>query len=192
MAKPWDKRGQETGKAYTAFLAYLSLGLKRSLPATAEKLQRPPRYLSTLKGWSARYGWTSRAAAYDREQLDRDIAARREAQERARQRFVDDADIYAETIRELAEGRPGDTALEFRDSYANPIVKPSTRLQAAIHGLALAGVDRPKRVELSGPDGDAIEHKVQHEIDALSDEEFERLRATVLGDPENGETRKPT
>lgn len=68
--KPWDQRDDETGKAYTAFTAYLACGFHRTLKATALKLGQPERYAVTLKGWCTKHDWVSRAAAHDQAALD--------------------------------------------------------------------------------------------------------------------------
>ena len=63
--KPWERRDNETSKAYEAFSIYRDMGPDRSLGKVAEKLQKS----ETLMGrWSSAYDWVKRAALWDDEQ----------------------------------------------------------------------------------------------------------------------------
>lgn len=71
--QPWERRQDESTKAYEAFSTYRDMGRERSLSKVAEKLQKS----DTLIGrWSRTYGWVERAAKWDDEQdrLEREIA----------------------------------------------------------------------------------------------------------------------
>lgn len=61
----WDRKPEESAKAYAAFTVYRDLGPSRTLRAAAKALQRGR---SLLDHWSARYGWVVRAEAYDAQQ----------------------------------------------------------------------------------------------------------------------------
>jgi len=66
LSNPWDRRPDETDKAYHAFATYLDLGPDRSLEKTRLKLAKEsPGYVRTLKKWSAEREWVTRAGAYD-------------------------------------------------------------------------------------------------------------------------------
>lgn len=66
ISRLWDKRPDESDKAYRALTAYLDLGPDRSLEKTRHKLSKEsPGYLRTLKKWSADHEWVARATAYD-------------------------------------------------------------------------------------------------------------------------------
>lgn len=63
--KPWDRRENETSKAYEAFCVYRDMGTDRSLGKVAAKLQKS----ETLMGrWSGCNDWVERAAQWDDEQ----------------------------------------------------------------------------------------------------------------------------
>ena len=68
MAKqpdPWERREDESTKAYEAFCIYRDMGIQRSLSKVAEELQKS----DTLMGrWSRTYDWVERAAQWDSEQ----------------------------------------------------------------------------------------------------------------------------
>lgn len=66
----WARQDGETAKAFKAFGIYRSMAAnKRSSARVAAQVGH--RQPSTCKGWSARYQWVSRAAAWD-EELDRE------------------------------------------------------------------------------------------------------------------------
>ena len=73
--QPWERRPEESTKAYEAFCTYRDMGRERSLSKVAEKLQKS----DTLIGrWSRTYGWVERAAKWDDEQdrIERETALR--------------------------------------------------------------------------------------------------------------------
>lgn len=64
---PWDRREQETTRAFEAFQVYLELGPRRSIRAVADRGQKPsgrPFRLPTLFDWSSKHAWPERAKAY--------------------------------------------------------------------------------------------------------------------------------
>ena len=75
-AHPWDRLPTETAKAYAAFLAFVSLGARRSVreaarqhhakATSAEEISgRERTTVRTWIGWSARHHWISRSLARD-------------------------------------------------------------------------------------------------------------------------------
>ena len=73
--EPWDRRENETTKAYEAFCIYRDMGRERSLSKVAERLQKS----DTLMGrWSRENKWVDRAAKWDDEQdrIERETAQR--------------------------------------------------------------------------------------------------------------------
>lgn len=65
---PWDRRKEETTRAFEAFQVYLELGPRRSIRAVANRGQEPsarPFRLPTLFEWSSKHAWPERAKAYD-------------------------------------------------------------------------------------------------------------------------------
>lgn len=76
--KPWDRRAEETTKAYEAFCTYRDMGRERSLSKVAKELQKS----ETLMGrWSGQHDWVKRAAKWDDEQdrIEREIAQKEQA-----------------------------------------------------------------------------------------------------------------
>jgi hypothetical protein len=86
---PWDRRPDESGKAYRAFKAYLSLPLgKRTLIKAYKELKKVDKSLRSTyppdwSRWKKIYDWDDRVAQYDSvingERLDMLRAARNEA-----------------------------------------------------------------------------------------------------------------
>lgn len=77
--EPWERREEESTKAYEAFCTYRDMGRERSLSKVAEKLQKS----ETLMGrWSRTYDWVKRAAKWDDEQDRIEREAARKEQER--------------------------------------------------------------------------------------------------------------
>lgn len=72
-SKPWDRRENETTKAYEAFCIYRDMGRERSLAKVSEKQQKSG---SLIGRWSREHGWVDRAAQWDDEQerIEREIA----------------------------------------------------------------------------------------------------------------------
>lgn len=68
--QPWERRAGETARAHAALMDYCRLGPSRSLakllnrPQTAHKPPTTQRY-KTLAGWSVKYDWQVRVAAWD-------------------------------------------------------------------------------------------------------------------------------
>lgn len=64
-ARPWHRQPGETDKAFLAFVTYRDLGAERSIPAAMKTYGEPAGNLRYWEGWSSRYDWVQRAAAYD-------------------------------------------------------------------------------------------------------------------------------
>lgn len=63
MAKPWDRRDNESAKAFSAFEIYRAMGPnERSLDAVSQKLAKST---DLLKRWSSRHEWVKRVTAFD-------------------------------------------------------------------------------------------------------------------------------
>lgn len=168
---PWDRLPRETAKAHSAFMAYLRLGEARDLKKTAIEINGN---YNTLNVWSSKWNWQSRSVAYDRHVLQISLERRTEVRETARQVAVDKIAEIVQRLMELLEGKcPGGD----RDAQGYPIVKPSTRLQAGIHLLGIAGVTVTKRTEISGPDGSEIQLAARRAVKLLSDEKLNAIDA---------------
>lgn len=76
--KPWDRREEESSKAYEAFTIYRDMGTERSLAKVAEELSKSEQL---MKRWSYTHGWVERASKWDDEQdrIEREIAQKEQA-----------------------------------------------------------------------------------------------------------------
>lgn len=72
---PWERQPEETTKAFEAFCVYRDLGTERSIAKAGKQLGKNR---VTLEGWSSKYDWVKRVAAWDAEQ---DRIARKAQQE---------------------------------------------------------------------------------------------------------------
>lgn len=62
----WDRREDETQRAYEVFCQYLELGPRdRSLDKVRQQLGKPSGYTRWLEEWSSKYDWVARAEAHD-------------------------------------------------------------------------------------------------------------------------------
>jgi len=69
-SQPWDRRAGETARAHAALMDYCRLGPARSLAKLLDRYQSAnepytTRRLPTLAGWSSRFAWQERVAAWD-------------------------------------------------------------------------------------------------------------------------------
>lgn len=60
--RPWDCQPGETSRAYEAFVTYRDLGPSRNVQRTANELGKN---YTTVHGWSQKWSWAERAAAWD-------------------------------------------------------------------------------------------------------------------------------
>ena len=76
--EPWERRQDETSRAYEAFCAYRDMGPGRSIAKTGQLLGKNQ---TTLEQWSSKYGWVKRVAAWDDEQdrIEREAAQKEQA-----------------------------------------------------------------------------------------------------------------
>lgn len=68
MAKqpdPWERREDESTKAFEAFCKYRDMGIQRSVRKVARELSKSETLMAR---WSTTYDWVDRAAAWDSEQ----------------------------------------------------------------------------------------------------------------------------
>lgn len=113
--KPWERRENETSKAYEAFCEYRDMGIERSLAKVAEKCKKSG---SLIGRWSREHGWVDRAAKWDDEQerIEREKAQKEQAKaiREMRKRHADLAQVMLiKSAKALArmpddEIKPGD------------------------------------------------------------------------------------
>ena len=200
MADPWEKQKGDTRKSFPAFCDFLQMGPRRTLPACAKEYGHRFQSLST---WSSKHNWTDRSAAYDVQELLRAKAQHEQKRAEIRQRFIDRGLEMADIAMSVAAGRavdpcvcedrkPGEpctcgawTAIRDREGRYigdKPMVSPSTRGVNAIQIVNLCGVTVPKRVELTGADGEALLNEAQASLATLSPAAFAALKAAYPDD----------
>lgn len=179
--KPTRIKG-ETPRAFQAYLAYLDLGERRSLRKLANNGWR----LASLSRWSAKNNWQERTAAWDAEMLSSAMKKRAEQRERTLQILYDAGPDAAKVLTRLLGGHiPKDGAKlaqfdrEGKHVGDVPIVRPGSLIQTACQTLDRMGIIAPKRIELTGEDGRAIEIAARHELTAYTEEELRQMRATA-------------
>jgi len=155
--------GVETPYSYSAFAEYLALGPARSLRALAGILVKPPGYVRQLEHWSSQHNWQARAAEYDQHTIAEALRLQPAIREDAIRLLAQHAASASQVIVDLVYGQIGEDCdmVDILDKRQNvvgerPAVAPSTRLQAAIRLHESLGIVPPKRIEHSGPDGEAI------------------------------------
>lgn len=60
--KPWERRENESAKAYEAFSLYLGMGAERGLRAVGQKLGKSR---AIIERWSRTHQWVDRCRAWD-------------------------------------------------------------------------------------------------------------------------------
>jgi len=195
MADPWAKLATETGYAFAAFNDFLQMGPARKLTECAK--QHDHR-LHSLNQWSSKHTWTDRAAAWDVQELA--AAAAQHATKRAeiRQLLMDHGLEMARVALSVGAGRVSDPCIcedrqpgepchcgawaPIRDREGayigdRPLVAASTRYIAAAGILDRNGVTVPKRVELTGADGEALQLEARAMLGSLSPAALDALAA---------------
>jgi hypothetical protein len=183
MQQPWDRQKGEGGSAFRYFGIFLALGPERNLIRTAKQAGKTVDYIRKLSSGGK---WKSRAQAYDDYQFRLEIQGRKEAIERGRQIFVRGVPEAAKTLCLLSVGQlleGGDMQEHYNRKGERigqiPVVKPSTRMQAAMHVIELAGITVPKRIELSGADGREIRIAAAEQLGKLEVDQLNTLLAML-------------
>lgn len=157
----WDKREDESAKAYEWFCRYRDMGTGRSHDKLHQKYSEGMSKKAQTLRWSSRYAWVERAEAYDAH-IE---AIKREANEdRVRQTAEEHIDV-ADKIMDLAlcklallEG------MEVKPNEVKGLIELSVKMKRDALGVA-------EKHEVNG------EIHVDHEIGRkLSDDLLERSR----------------
>ena len=122
-APAWERRDDETDKAFAAFRIYRDLDAReRSIEKTREILGRDPGYTRWLETWSSKYDWVKRVHAYDkhldnqaRKEIEREKIRNRKRRIRGQELLLDLA------IQALEEASPEGKYEEVRDEDGNLI-----------------------------------------------------------------------
>jgi len=65
MANLWERRQDETPKAFAAFVVYRDLGPARSIVKAIESTGKRTAKVRRWEKWPSRFDWVARAAGYD-------------------------------------------------------------------------------------------------------------------------------
>lgn len=203
MPNAWDRLPAETNKAFGAFVDFLQLGPGRTLKALAGAEDYSP---TGVRKWSSQHNWTTRATAYDSAELERSIQGREQVRERARQALIDDTEQATATLAGVNRGRlpmpecsedcTDDVCvcgvwLPILDRHGvhigrKPAIAPSTRSVAALATLDRCGLTPPKRVELTGADGEQLRIEARLLLGTLGEEQLVALaEAFAPGDDDS-------
>ncbi len=149
---PWDIQPGETARAYQAFAIYRDMGPERSLAKAGQKLGKN---LTTITGWSTKYGWVERAAAFDAEAARRATAKSLDdhAEVRARQAQLGRL-MQARGAQRIGQLDP--STLEAKE--ARMLASDGARIERDALGLGT-------KVEVSGPGGGPVETVTRVTID---------------------------
>jgi hypothetical protein len=205
----WDPLPDESAKAFGRFMAYLALGRDRSLAKLNRRLGRKPSYVTQLKKWSAKHNWVARARDYDNAELADMVEDRHMVREYLKQDMYNEGRAAVRTVISTVKGEcpippcscdaehPDDCVCDpvtipvldrhGREIGSKPLVAPSTRLQGAIAMLDRIGLNVPKRMELSGPDGEALEIELREAMDNLTDDQLAAVAAGLAVGTDDGE-----
>lgn len=156
----WDKREDESSRAYSAFIIYRDMGPQRSLRKTADIYYEPGSLnVRVIQKWSSKYDWVKRATAFDeakRKTFEETIAADFEAertQERARRQAIVNSlrNMLAKIMQEqISRDNLSPSEFNALTNAAKTVLQES---RAEYNDLPA------QRQELSGPAGGAIEVK---------------------------------
>lgn len=178
---PWDKRRNETPKAFHAFTHYREAGPLRSLRKTAAALECSA---SLLNNWSAEHDWVDRAGAWDG-YLDRERQA--ELVEEAKAMHRRHAAIATQMMGKALERIRNIDSSKLTVREAVMLVDLGARMERTARGQAELNVRVTGGIEVNGPTGSSI-LKALRAAPSLMDF-AEELDAALLADgmPDLGE-----
>lgn len=164
--EPWERQIGETSRAYEAFGVYRDMGPDRSHAKVCQKLSKNR---ATIAGWSSKYEWVKRTAAWDAEQ-DR-IARQNQIDEikKMRKRHTDLATAMLVKAAKALQRIPED---EVKASDVSRLVETASKLERISRGdagevvEARDGGEAPKVVQFYMPDNhrDANEEPEEEEV----------------------------
>jgi hypothetical protein len=168
--KDWERRSEETDKAFASFCAYLEAGPNRTVTSAYRARygeKRGTQVPGFFRTWAERFEWKERASAWEDYLWSETLAKREHRIERLRQRLLDKGERFLDALEAIAEGE------------SEP--KSQDQAKTALALLSIVGLDKPeriKRVEHTGRDGGPIETAVSAKASTVSAEEAnEILRA---------------
>ena len=134
VRKLWAQMPNENSKWYQRFTAFMAMGPQRTFAKLQRELGLKRRH--SIEIAAKQFNWLERAAAYDQEGAANFLQDIEDVRNNILTEIVEKAPEYLKILDDIAHGR---------NSAPESKAKPSTRLQAAIKGLELAGFVPPKR-----------------------------------------------
>lgn len=126
--EPWERQNGETQRSWGAFQIYRDLGTERSLQKAAEKLGKSR---GLLEGWSSKFEWGKRVAAWDAEQ---DRIARREQLAEIKKMRKRHADLATAMLVKAAKALQRIPEDEVRASDVSRLVETASKLERISRG----------------------------------------------------------
>lgn len=102
MRRPWDRREDESSRAFDCFATYRDLGAGRSLAKTAEIVYGSGAKRGQLEKWSSHHAWVERARAWDEQ---RDLEKQMVRHDIEKERAIDRAQREAAIMDGILEVR---------------------------------------------------------------------------------------
>jgi hypothetical protein len=158
-----SKPKTESKQAKAAFVIHRDYGPARTLKKTAELVGKS---LSQLLKWSAAHDWTQKCLDYDHAELREGLGQREITRERGTQRLVGMID---DAVTVLHEVMTDTSSIPIKDRDGNqmqgpdgellfkPMVKASTRMEAAKAVLGIAGLVPVKRMVVEDKSAEALD-----------------------------------
>lgn len=164
MTTPWERRENETNKAYDVFCVYRDMGAQRSLAKATQALGKPAGYVGQLERWSSQHDWVARAEAYDAHlRQQHEAVLRQEFEEDRKQARA----IRQETVKELQT-----LLAAVITSYTDGVIDPKELNYLSNAAKSILDQSRQEfndlpthRQEITGRDGESLQ--VEHNVDAV-------------------------
>lgn len=175
----WLQQKGEPFRSYEIFRDFLQIEPENryKMDFLAQKYDISEQKIQKM---AQKYSWIDRAKVFDeyqRARLVESVQQRDLKIDLARQSLVDRLPKYVEVITRIANGDLGDSDA---DRLGRPYVKPADQLQAALNGVAMAGLTIPKRVELSGPDGSPLLFEAREALGALTVVQLQQISQILI------------
>jgi hypothetical protein len=167
MALPdlWQRRSNESSRAYAAFVAYVNMGPDRSLRKMraewGQTAGRKPIALSSLERWSSAHDWVGRVAAIEQAEAEK----------------VRKVDLERLRLLAIRQQRVATGVIDTADAAKKITVAQAIKLldQGVRHQLLANGSPTERtQTELSGPGGGPIQTE-----EAAADDTLKFLEAKL-------------
>jgi hypothetical protein len=188
--EPWERRSDESAKAFAAFVAYRDLGSGRTHDKAREFLGKKSGYDRLLERWSSRFDWVERTNAFDSYMDAKKRGSLEVETAEAAKKHVEAAGaVLEQALKRLKSLDPDDIYAKDLPNWISTAIK----LQRQALGMDTLKVDLPGGEELKiifesvGGREDMDEHDqgqkhsdIRKIPDGKEEIAWEELRATIL------------